>query len=186
MRVKTGPGKVKTFPPSASALDAILAASLFNFDVDDATVKIEHRNLLDAKVVPPLKNNPQARVSLNGTTSRCGSAQHDRDLSAQRVNAVRDHLLSQGVNLAQISTTFTGKDLSTSVSNEDEAERAVFVLLTAQAQAGPARFTQANPADPLDGFHDGRPGFDRPVRTQLARDFSQVFIDAHPLESENP
>ena len=53
MRVATGPGKVTVLTQPASASGAGLAASLHDFDVDDATVKAEHRRFLDANMVRP-------------------------------------------------------------------------------------------------------------------------------------
>ncbi len=167
MRAATGPGKVTVFTQPASATGVGLSASLHNFDVDDATVKAEHRRFLGASVVGPLKADPQTIVSLRGTASQSGAADHNRALSERRVNAVGDFLVGRGVKKAQISMTFTGEDLSVSTLNEDEEERAVFVLLgSAEPLPGRARFVRANPADPSDGFHDGFRTFAEPVLPQ--------------------
>jgi hypothetical protein len=174
MRVSTGPGKVKDLTPAASEGDGVLSALLFNFDIDDATLKAEHQDFLDENVAPRLNADPLARVSLTGTASRSGTADHDRDLSAQRVGAVRDFLVSEGASAAQITTTFTGRDLSSSANKEDETERAVLVVLQAAAPSpSVVTFTHANPANLADGFDDGRPSFaPQPASSGLLLAFS--------------
>jgi hypothetical protein len=157
MHVATGPGKVTVLTRPAEAADAGLSASLHNFDIDDATVKAEHRRFLDADVVPLLKANQRAVAFLRGTASKSGTAAHDRALSERRVNAVAEFLVSKGVGKAQIVTTFSGKDLSVSKLNEDEADRAVFVLLESAGPPSRVRLAHVNPARPQDGFQDGRP-----------------------------
>jgi hypothetical protein len=129
----------------------VLSASLYNFDIDDATVKPEHRRWLDTQVIPRLKAEAGATVALRGSASRSGGAAYDRALSARRVDAVRDYLLSQGVQQTQVTTTFTGNDLSTSRNLEDEADRAVFVFLSASLSKSPT-FDHAFPGRRYDGF----------------------------------
>jgi outer membrane protein OmpA-like peptidoglycan-associated protein len=171
MRCHTGPGKVKVLTPAAANGASALSAVLYNFDIDDATVKPEHQRWLDSQVVPRLKADARAAVALRGSSSRSGDAAYDRVLSKRRVDAVRTYLVGAGVHAVQISTTFTGKDLSTSPNVEDAADRAVFVLLSAAPSKTPT-FEHALPRRRYDGFEKpvrrvtGSPGvaFGIPVR----------------------
>src|SRR5689334_20333241 len=48
MRHPTGPGKIEVSPTNVTpGVPLVLSARLFNFDIDDATVKQEHRDWLD-------------------------------------------------------------------------------------------------------------------------------------------
>jgi hypothetical protein len=171
MRCHTGPGKVKVLTPAAANAAAALSAVLYNFDIDDATVKPEHQRWLDAQVVPRLKANARAAVALRGSSSRSGDAAYDRVLSKRRVDAVRAYLVAAGVQALQISTTFTGNDLSTSPNIEDAADRAVFVCLSVAPSRMPT-FEHPLPRRRYDGFEKpvrrltGSPGlaFRIPVR----------------------
>jgi hypothetical protein len=171
MRCHTGPGKVKVLTPAVANGASALSAVLYNFDIDDATVKPEHQRWLDSQVVPRLKADARAAVALRGSSSRSGDAAYDRVLSKRRVDAVRGYLVAAGVQAVQISTTFTGNDLSTSLNIEDAADRAVFVLLSAAPSRRPT-FERALPGRRYDGFEKpvrrltGSPGlaFGIPVR----------------------
>jgi hypothetical protein len=140
---------VKTF----TAPGYVLAASLYNFDIDDATVKREHRDWLDSNLLPQLKASPATRIALSGRASRSGTADHARALSQRRVEAVRGYLASRGMAQAQATSTFTGKDLSVSTNVEDEADLAVLVLVETPAPRSPfTRFDRVNPGGKNDGF----------------------------------
>jgi hypothetical protein len=164
MRRATGPGKVRNvFLPNQTAASGF-AASLFNFDIDDATVKREHQDWLNSVLVPRLKAAPSP-VRLVGSASRSGTAGHDRALSEQRVNAVRDHLLRRGVSQAFLTTAFTGKDLSVAGRDEDEVDRAVLVVVEGLGSVFP-RFDRVNAGGKNDGFEKRHPfgGVQRPVK----------------------
>jgi hypothetical protein len=163
MKRATGPGKVKNVSLPNQTAASSFAASLFNFDIDDATVKREHQDWLNTILVPRLKVVPTP-VRLVGSASRSGTADHDRALSEQRVNAIRDHLLRQGVSRALLTTSFTGKDLSVAASDEDEGDRAVLVAVDGLPGFFP-QFDRVNPGGKNDGFEKRRlGGGQRPVR----------------------
>jgi hypothetical protein len=109
---------------------------------------------------------PRDRLRLEPEAGPLGRADHDRALSERRVNAVRDHLLHQGVSRGLLTTSFTGKDLSVSNSDEDEGDRAVLVVVEGIRSSFP-RFDRANPGGKNDGFERRRPfgGGLRPVNT---------------------
>jgi hypothetical protein len=155
MRRATGPGKVKIDSLPSQKGGSGFTASLFNFDIDDATVKREHQDFLDSVLVPRLKAAPTP-VRLVGSASRTGAADHNRALSEKRVNAVRDHLLRRGVSRALLTTAFTGEDLSVAEGEEDEGDRAVLVVVDGPRNFFPG-FDRATPGGKNDGFERRRP-----------------------------
>jgi hypothetical protein len=106
-----------------------LKALMYNFDFDDATVKKEHQDWLDEYVIPVVRKERLAQVFLNGTASRIGNADYNRQLSQRREEACKHYLISKGVSPARIAATFTGATLSHSVLPDDERDRAVSVVL---------------------------------------------------------
>jgi OmpA family len=138
MRRATGPGKVELLSVPPARLDFQLGALLFNFDFDDATLKREHREWLDAHAVPALKAYRGAQALLNGTASRVGAAGYNRALSQRREEAVKQYLVSRGVPAGRLSATFSGADLSVSAVADDELDRAVSVWVRV-AYDGPTR-----------------------------------------------
>jgi outer membrane protein OmpA-like peptidoglycan-associated protein len=56
-----------------------------------------------------LQKYPERRVLIEGHTDSVGSDAYNLDLSQRRADAVRDFLLQNGVNAAQISTRGYGK-----------------------------------------------------------------------------
>ena len=151
MKKATGPAKIEaSVTPQGSPVSGVVAL-LFNFDFDDAAVKPDHQNWLAENLVPPLKANPGQRVFLRGMASQAGNAAYNLQLSRRRVEAVRTFLISQGVRPAQIVTSFTGENLSTSKLADDERDRAIEAIF--EASTGPARFERMIPVEALDGFH---------------------------------
>jgi hypothetical protein len=166
-----------------------LAVSLYNFDFDDATVKPEHRNWLDTNVVQYHRIVPGLRLYLRGTASRIGSASYNRGLSERRVEAVRDYLVRRGISPGHIDLTWTGADLSTSQANDDEADRAVFVLV-APPPLSRVRFERAAFWNKCDGFDDGNGGFWVPAtRTRLTQQLQRTMsgiTDGVPAFEDGP
>jgi hypothetical protein len=127
-----------------------VAARLFNFDIDDATVKPEHQAWLRANVVPAFQTSPGSGLFLQGTASHSGANAYNLDLSRRRVEAIKRFVVDEGVPAGQIVTSFTGEELSLSGSSEDERDRAVTAVLL-HVPAVPVRF---RPHAPLDGFEE--------------------------------
>jgi hypothetical protein len=151
MKKATGPAKVEaSVTPQGSPVSGVVAL-LFNFDFDDAAVKPDHQNWLSENLVPPLKADPGRRVFLRGMSSKAGNADYNLQLSRRRVEAVRTFLISQGARPAQIVTSFTGENLSTSKFADDERDRAIEAIF--EASTGATRFERMIPVEALDGFH---------------------------------
>src|SRR2546427_5914901 len=83
MRRATGPGQVEVTPSIPTCRARSIRALLFNFDIDDATVKPEHQRWLEQNVVPLLAIRG-ARLGLRGTASRTGTDVYNQRLSERR------------------------------------------------------------------------------------------------------
>lgn len=66
---------------------------IFNFDVDSASLKIEHRAMLKSWVVPELQM--RHGISIIGLTSRTGRSAHNLRLSKRRADQTLDFLRSE-------------------------------------------------------------------------------------------
>jgi len=158
MRKPTGPGKIddESGPPNLTLRDRF--GLLYNFDIDDATVKLEHKFWLAETVVPVATGTRAAQVFLKGAASRSGSTAYNDGLSKRRVEAVRQFLLGQGVDAGQIQLTWVGEleaaDRGEADGTEEELDRAVSVLMRLLTREEP-RFERINPLDRLDGFYPG-------------------------------
>ncbi len=151
MRVATGPGKIDEKPAPGPWRFGLL----FNFDIDDATVKPEHQLWLQKVVVPVAKASGRVEVLLKGSTSRSGSKQYNEALSQRRVEAVRTYLVGQGVGGDRIKLTWVG-ELEAELAgqkdgSESDRDRAVGVLVRRKTPSAP-RFERFHLADDEDGF----------------------------------
>lgn len=151
MRVATGPGKIDDKPTPGPWRFGLL----FNFDIDDATVKMEHQAWLQKVVVPVVKASGRVEVLLKGSASRSGSKQYNEALSQRRVEAVRTFLVGQGVAADRIKLTWVG-ELEAELAGqkdgtESDRDRAVGVLVRRKSPSA-ARFERVIPTDDEDGF----------------------------------
>jgi hypothetical protein len=107
---------------------------LFNFDIDDATLKPKHQQWLDDNVVPFL--GTATRIALFGTASRSGSDQYNQALSERRVKTVKDYLLRKGARPGTIVESAAGEQPAARAGERDGTEdprfRAVEVALEAK------------------------------------------------------
>lgn len=72
-----------------------------NFEFDKATLTADSRTALD-EIARGLKGQPTMQVTLEGHTDAKGSDAYNLRLSRERANAVRDYLISQGVEAARL------------------------------------------------------------------------------------
>jgi hypothetical protein len=129
----TGPGRVEVDLGDIDSLSPLplIAVDLFNYNIDGNLLKDEHKAYLEQKFIPMLKKE-NAHVKLRGTASKSGAAAYNRQLSLERVLRVKKFLTDRGVPEAKVpgpDVSATGEDLSTSLSNEDERDRAVRMTL---------------------------------------------------------
>ena len=81
------------------------------FGGDSAKLKnLDQVNETLAPLVETLKNNPQCRLALFGGTARAGAQDSCRRFGQQRADAVREHLISLGVQPEQVIALGIGWD----------------------------------------------------------------------------
>jgi hypothetical protein len=129
MKKSTGPSRVEELLAPPGRQDFVQGALLFNFNLEDDVVKPEHQSWLEENAVPLLRPNNGVRAFLNGTASRVGAANYNRDLSRRREGNVKHFLTSKGLSPGRLTTTFSGEDLSVSRLEDDQRDRAVRVWL---------------------------------------------------------
>ncbi len=102
-------------PPAASAgaapqVQKISLDSEALFDFDKAVLKPEGKAAIDSQVVGKLAQVQKLEVVLvTGYTDRLGSEAYNQKLSERRADAVRDYLVSKGVDKAKIETIGLGE-----------------------------------------------------------------------------
>src|SRR5690606_35671419 len=89
----------------------------FGFDSDQLTP--QSSRVLD-NLAADLKKFPRLSIELQGHTDSVGADAYNQKLSQQRADAVREYLLTQGVNASQISARGYGE--SRPVANNATAE----------------------------------------------------------------
>jgi OOP family OmpA-OmpF porin len=93
-----------------------------NFDINKATLRPESKTKLD-EAVAVLKKYGTVRVEISGHTDSTGTRDHNMSLSKQRAEAVKQHLVSAGIDSARIETRGAGPDepIDTNASNAGRA-----------------------------------------------------------------
>jgi len=94
-----------------------------HFDFDSATVKPISRAVLDARALRALRANPSLRLRIEGHTDSVGTDRYNQGLSERRAQAVKDYLVSQGINPNRLETVGYGESRPVD-SNEAAAGRA--------------------------------------------------------------
>ena len=81
-----------------------------HFGYDSAEIESGERDRL-AQNVEWLRQNPRAKVELEGHCDSRGTIEYNLALGAKRAKAVKDHLVGQGIAADRISTISYGKEL---------------------------------------------------------------------------
>ena len=80
------------------------------FDFDKAVLKPEGKAAIDSQVVGRLSSMQKLEVVLvTGHTDRLGTDAYNQKLSERRADAVRDYLVSKGIDKAKIETIGMGE-----------------------------------------------------------------------------
>jgi OOP family OmpA-OmpF porin len=88
--------------------EALLIENIL-FDFDKADIKPTSQAVLDARAVPLLKQNPDAKVTIVGHTDSTGDERYNEKLSLRRAESVRAYLLAQGIDEARLSIAGYGE-----------------------------------------------------------------------------
>lgn len=94
-----------------------------NFENDSARLLPESLTVLDA-VAADLKRYPRLKVEVQGHTDSVGSDAYNQKLSQSRAESVRERLVSQGVDAAQLSARGYGeaRPVTTNVTPEGRSQ----------------------------------------------------------------
>jgi outer membrane protein OmpA-like peptidoglycan-associated protein len=97
-------------PAPAPQVQKITLDSKVLFDFDKAVLKPEGKAAIDSMVVAKLAQMQKLEVVLvTGHTDRIGTEAYNQKLSERRADAVRDYLVSKGVDKAKIETIGLGE-----------------------------------------------------------------------------
>jgi len=94
--------------PTSDACAGVLRLRGVNFDFDRAEIRPASRPILD-QVATRLRQCGGERLRVEGHTDSIGSDAYNQDLSERRARAVRDYLVSKGVNGGRISAAGFGE-----------------------------------------------------------------------------
>ncbi len=101
------------------ARGTIMSLSDILFDFDRATLRRDAELNL-AKVAVILDQFPEMHITVEGHTDNVGAEEYNLKLSERRAQAVRDFLVSQGVEAARLDTR--GYGMSQPVASNETAE----------------------------------------------------------------
>jgi peptidoglycan-associated lipoprotein len=109
-------------------------ADTVHFDYDSTVIKSGDRSKV-AHVADYLKGNPAAAVEVDGHCDERGTDEYNRALGERRALAIREQLVSAGVEASRVETVSFGRDKPVDTGRSDSAHaknrRGEFILLTA-------------------------------------------------------
>jgi OOP family OmpA-OmpF porin len=97
-------------------------ASVVLFDINSAEVKSDAYPMLNDAVLI-MKKNPDLTVEIDGHTDNTGTAAYNMTLSEKRAEAIKDHLVTRGIDPKRITTKGFGFT-KPAASNDTKAGRA--------------------------------------------------------------
>ena len=119
--------KADSAAPAPSKPALVNLAWTAEFSYGSAELTPEARARLDGEIVPKLIASKEIRyLNVYGHSDRTGSAEHNRKLSERRAAAVRDYLVSKGVDPDNIEVFGYGQTLPVK-SCRDEKERSALI-----------------------------------------------------------
>lgn len=83
--------------------DAKIVTHGINFDIDQATIRPESMGTLNM-IIHVLNDNPDVKFEIDGHTDNSGAAPHNLALSQQRADAVREQLVTMGIDASRLTT----------------------------------------------------------------------------------
>lgn len=107
--------------PKGATVDARGCWVIKNLKFESGKAEIlssSHKDL--DEVVAVLKANPDLKLEIQGYTDNRGAAEFNRALSGKRANAVKDYMVSKGVNAGRLSAK--GYGIENPVATNDTAE----------------------------------------------------------------
>lgn len=96
--------------PEKPAFEKITLQAETLFDFDKSVIHPEGKQHLNAEVVTKMKQYPQVEAILvTGHADRIGTDDYNQRLSERRANAVKDYLVSEGIEAGRIQTAAKGE-----------------------------------------------------------------------------
>ena len=136
------------FGTKITALEgAVKFAMPVHFGFDDAAVRQQDQAALERFAQVAMQHYRGATITIEGFTDPAGSQSYNLHLSRERADAVRDFLVSKGIDGATLRTVGYGKARLVrpgAAGNEDGAElnrRVTFVVETSSSDATVAALT---------------------------------------------
>lgn len=102
--------------------DSLLSKRVIYFDFDQADIKQEYRQIIQAHA-EYLTANGNARIVLEGHTDERGSREYNMGLGERRANAVRSLFTLQGVAGSQIGTVSFGEERPVAMGQNEDSWR---------------------------------------------------------------
>lgn len=93
-----------------------------NFDIDKSIISNDGIETVN-EIAVALKKNPSIKVSIEGHTDNSGNADHNKTLSANRAEAVKEKLVANGINKSSLTTVGYGSEKPL-VANDTEENKA--------------------------------------------------------------
>jgi OOP family OmpA-OmpF porin len=93
-----------------------------NFELESDRLTSESHHILD-RVANALHDRPDLKVEVAGHTDNTGTPDYNKDLSQRRAEAVRNYLISKGIDGSRLTARGYG-ETEPEVSNDTEAGRA--------------------------------------------------------------
>ena len=116
-----GPGQIGQQVLPGSSQDFVINAGDFvYFDFDSYTLRDDAFPVLNAQA-DWLRRYPNVAVRVEGNADERGTREYNLALGARRANAVRDYLVSRGVQTARIATLSYGKEKPADPGTSEEA-----------------------------------------------------------------
>lgn len=101
------PASAEASAPNGAESSTDMPHEVVFFDQDSHELDDEARASLDDEAAW-MKDNPEEDVVINGYASDIGSASYNFTLANNRANAIREYLVSQGVDIGRISVVSHG------------------------------------------------------------------------------
>ncbi|HEY0437324.1 MAG TPA: peptidoglycan-associated lipoprotein Pal [Phenylobacterium sp.] len=122
-RTPPGPAPVSQAPLPGSERDFVVnVGDRVYFDFDKYNVRDDAAPILEAQA-GWLKRYPAVQVRIEGNCDERGTREYNLALGARRANALREFLVSHGVEAARISTVSYGKEKPIDTGSGEEADQ---------------------------------------------------------------
>lgn len=107
--LEPAPPKPAPVPVAAPLPKISWILSGVNFDLDSDVVRPDAKEILKSDI-KTLKENPQIKVEIQGHTCDLGPAEYNLNLSDRRAKAIKDYVVSQGIDAYRLEAKGYGED----------------------------------------------------------------------------